>query len=335
MARLPEARLGKGRSSPRPSPRPQPAKAANPLDEPAISTRPPRCISAASRPAPTAAIPARCIDPDGKLVGEVGDGNRKDIRNAVEAARAALGWAHHRRPYPRADPLFPRRKPRLSPRRIRRPHQGADRRGRRPEEVALSVERLFAFAGWADKYDGAVHNPPLRAIAAAMVEPLGVMGIVAPPAAAAAGLHRADRPGARHGQYGGAGALRARRRCRSPTSTRCIETSDVPIGRHQHRHRRQRRRWPRRWPSMTASTPCGSPAMPKPRPWSKRPRSAISSRPGPAAGSTTTWPTGASRATTSSARPRRSRTSGFPTGRELDEPPPNLRLKAGRNLRSG
>ncbi|HTO28548.1 MAG TPA: aldehyde dehydrogenase family protein, partial [Devosia sp.] len=48
------------------------------------------------------------------------------------------------------------------------------------DEVALSVERLFAFAGWADKYDGAVHNPPLRAVAAAMVEPLGVMGIVAP-----------------------------------------------------------------------------------------------------------------------------------------------------------
>jgi aldehyde dehydrogenase (NAD+) len=43
------------------------------------------------------------------------------------------------------------------------------------------VERLFAFAGWADKYDGAVHNPPARIIAVAMVEPIGVMAIVAPP----------------------------------------------------------------------------------------------------------------------------------------------------------
>ena len=42
------------------------------------------------------------------------------------------------------------------------------------KEVADSVERLFAFAGWADKYDGAVHNPPTRAVAAAMVEPLGL-----------------------------------------------------------------------------------------------------------------------------------------------------------------
>ena len=48
------------------------------------------------------------------------------------------------------------------------------------KEVDAAIERLFAFAGWADKYDGAVHNPPARAIAAAMVEPIGVIGIVAP-----------------------------------------------------------------------------------------------------------------------------------------------------------
>ena len=31
--------------------------------------------------------------PGGAMLGEVGEGNRKDIRNAVEAARGALGWA--------------------------------------------------------------------------------------------------------------------------------------------------------------------------------------------------------------------------------------------------
>ena len=40
------------------------------------------------------------LSPKGKLVGEVGEGNRKDIRNAVAAARAAEGWskatAHNR-----------------------------------------------------------------------------------------------------------------------------------------------------------------------------------------------------------------------------------------------
>ena len=38
--------------------------------------------------------PARAFGAHGHVIGEVGDGNRKDIRNAVEAARAALGgWA--------------------------------------------------------------------------------------------------------------------------------------------------------------------------------------------------------------------------------------------------
>jgi aldehyde dehydrogenase (NAD+) len=40
------------------------------------------------------------LSPSGKIIGEVGEGNRKDIRNAVAAARAAEGWskatAHHR-----------------------------------------------------------------------------------------------------------------------------------------------------------------------------------------------------------------------------------------------
>jgi aldehyde dehydrogenase (NAD+) len=117
----------------------------------------------------------------GAPIGEVGDGNRKDIRNAVEAARAALSWgttsAHNRAQILyflgenlsyRADEFAARLK---------------EQTGREGEaEVSAAIERLFAFAGWADKYDGAVHNPPLRAVAAAMVEPIGVLGIVAPDA---------------------------------------------------------------------------------------------------------------------------------------------------------
>lgn len=119
------------------------------------------------------------LDPSGKLIGEVGDGNRKDIRNAVEAARAALGWsttpAHTRAQilYFLAENLDYRRDEFAARLKLQTGEDGS-------EEVALSVERLFAFAGWADKYDGAVHNPPLRAVAAAMIEPLGVIGIVAP-----------------------------------------------------------------------------------------------------------------------------------------------------------
>jgi aldehyde dehydrogenase (NAD+) len=118
--------------------------------------------------------------PNGTPVGEVGEGNRKDIRNAVEAARAAAGWgttaAHARAQilYFLAENLDYRRAE-FATRIVAQ--TGADG----AEEVGIAIERLFAFAGWADKYDGAVHNPPMRAVAAAMVEPLGVIGIVAPP----------------------------------------------------------------------------------------------------------------------------------------------------------
>ncbi|MDB5561657.1 MAG: Aldehyde dehydrogenase, partial [Hyphomicrobiales bacterium] len=120
--------------------------------------------------------------PAGNLIGEVGEGNRKDIRNAVEAARAALGWsttaAHSRAQilYFLAENLDYRADEFAA--RIRA--QTGVSAPAAAKEVAASVERLFAFAGWADKYDGAIHNPPTRAIAAAMVEPIGVMAIVAP-----------------------------------------------------------------------------------------------------------------------------------------------------------
>jgi aldehyde dehydrogenase (NAD+) len=47
-------------------------------------------------------------------------------------------------------------------------------------EVDFGVQRIFSYAAWADKFDGAVHNPPFRNIAIAMNEPLGTVGIICP-----------------------------------------------------------------------------------------------------------------------------------------------------------
>src|SRR4029077_10658759 len=47
-------------------------------------------------------------------------------------------------------------------------------------EVRQGIERVFSYAAWADKYDGAVHNPPFRDIALAMREPVGTVGVVCP-----------------------------------------------------------------------------------------------------------------------------------------------------------
>jgi aldehyde dehydrogenase (NAD+) len=117
---------------------------------------------------------------DGSLLGEAPLGNRKDIRNAVEAARKAESWArttaHNRAQvlYYIAENLSQRAQEiseRLS--RVVSAEQAAT-------EVSLGIERIFSYAAWADKFDGAVHNPPFRNIALAMHEPIGVMGIVCP-----------------------------------------------------------------------------------------------------------------------------------------------------------
>jgi aldehyde dehydrogenase (NAD+) len=119
---------------------------------------------------------------DGSVLGLVGDGNRKDIRNAVEAARKATAWSsassHNRAQvvYYIAENLSARAdefRGRL------RAMTGASLKNA-TREVEASVERLFTYGAWADKYDGAVHSPPLRGVAMAMNEPLGVMGLVCP-----------------------------------------------------------------------------------------------------------------------------------------------------------
>ena len=124
----------------------------------------------------------------GELLGEAPLGNRKDIRNAVEAARGATGWAkmsaHGRAQvlYYMAENLIQRRDEialRLSA------AVGEEQAG---VEADLSIERIFTYAAWADKYDGMVHHPPGRNIAIAMPEPVGVIGILAPSEAPLLGL---------------------------------------------------------------------------------------------------------------------------------------------------
>ncbi|HRJ67699.1 MAG TPA: aldehyde dehydrogenase family protein, partial [Alphaproteobacteria bacterium] len=131
---------------------------------------------------PDGAYSLSVLNAKGKLAGQVGEGNRKDIRNAVEAAKKAEGWskaAHHLRAqilYYIAENLSARAdefKKRL-----------VDLTGATPaqakKEVDESIRRLFTYGAWADKYDGDVHYPPARFVAVAMKEPVGTLGIVCP-----------------------------------------------------------------------------------------------------------------------------------------------------------
>ncbi len=121
---------------------------------------------------------------DGALLSHVGEGNRKDIRNAVEAAVAAEAWArtdaHNRAQiiYYIAENLSARGGEFAA--RIRQMTGASTRQAR--DEVDASIARLFTYGAWADKYDGAVHSPPMRGIALAMNEPVGIIAIACPQA---------------------------------------------------------------------------------------------------------------------------------------------------------
>jgi len=124
----------------------------------------------------------RIVGADGRVLGEVGEGNRKDLRNAVEAAHAAEGWGRANG-HTRAQILYyiaenlATRADEYAGRIAALTGGGADAGAR---EVAAAIARLFTYAAWADKWDGAVHHTPIRGVTLAMQEPVGVLGLVAP-----------------------------------------------------------------------------------------------------------------------------------------------------------
>jgi aldehyde dehydrogenase (NAD+) len=159
---------------PNPSPNRQPEWSDPPID------RTVKLYIGGKQVRPDSGYSAEIRGGDGRRLGEAPLGNRKDIRNAVEAARKAESWAkataHHRAQvlYYIAENLSQRQEDiagRLS---------GAVGEAQATAEVGLAIERTFSYAAWADKFDGAVHNPPFRNVVLAMNEPIGTLGIVAP-----------------------------------------------------------------------------------------------------------------------------------------------------------
>ncbi|MFZ5625400.1 MAG: aldehyde dehydrogenase family protein, partial [Gemmatimonadota bacterium] len=169
---------------------------------------------------------------DGTLAGEVGTGNRKDIRNAVEAARKAQsGWARATA-HLRAQVLYY-----LGENLSARADEFAGRivaltggtRAAGAREVEAAVQRLWTYAAWADKWDGRVHHTPYRNVTLAMPEPLGVIGIVCPDEAPLLGLISLVAPAVALGN-----AVVAVPSAPWPLLAtdfyQVIETSDVPAG---------------------------------------------------------------------------------------------------------
>ncbi|HSM35649.1 MAG TPA: aldehyde dehydrogenase family protein [Longimicrobiales bacterium] len=166
----------------------------------------------------------------GAVVGQASRGNRKDIRNAVEAAHRAVDWgrgvAHTRAQvlYYLAENLEARAAEfahRLS-------SMGAsdDAAAR---EVAASVRRIFTYAAWADKWEGAVHHTPVRNVTIAMPEPIGVLAVVCPEEAPLLGFVSTAIPPLAVGN-----AVVAVPSASAPLAAtdfyQVLETSDVPAG---------------------------------------------------------------------------------------------------------
>jgi aldehyde dehydrogenase (NAD+) len=143
------------------------------------------------QPRPDGGYSRAVWSPKGALLGHAGEGNRKDIRNAVEAARAAQGAWGRASAYNRAQILYY-----LAENLAAREEEFAHRlRGltgagvkAAQAEVEASIARLFTWAAWADKYDHAAKPVPLRGLALAINGPVGVIGALCPDEAPLLGL---------------------------------------------------------------------------------------------------------------------------------------------------
>ncbi|MGZ3215720.1 aldehyde dehydrogenase family protein [Paracoccus sp. T5] len=107
-------------------------------------------------------------------------GNRKDIRNAVEAAAKAGKWAAMGG-HARAQVLFY-----IAENLSARAAEFAARTSR--AEVEAAIGRCFHYAAWADKFDGANVQAKPGHLVNVIPEPLGVIGIACPNAQPLAGF---------------------------------------------------------------------------------------------------------------------------------------------------
>ncbi len=120
-------------------------------------------------------------DHQGQLITYAGLGNRKDVRNAVEAAANSTGWTQMNA-YQRQQVMYfmaenlSYRQAEFAERLMAIGHS----KKLAQQEVDTAIQRLNYYAAWCDKYDGQIHSVPLRGVAMAMHEPIGVIAIQCP-----------------------------------------------------------------------------------------------------------------------------------------------------------
>jgi acyl-CoA reductase-like NAD-dependent aldehyde dehydrogenase len=131
---------------------------------------------------------------EARLLGNIPQCTRKDLRNAVEAAaKAGPDWAK-RTPYNRGQILY-RLGEMLESRSAEMAEalviSGAATKAAALKEVSASVDRLIYYAGWSDKYEQVLGNTnPVAGpfFNFTVAEPMGIIGIIADDSAPLLGL---------------------------------------------------------------------------------------------------------------------------------------------------
>lgn len=217
----------------RPGAKQKPLKPLRPMPEPRDYTlqdldRTAKFYVGGKQARPDGGYSTPVFSPKGAFLGQVGIANRKDIRNAVEAAQAARGWARTTA-HARAQILYYIAE-NLSARSMEFASRIKDMTGANgTAEVEAAIQRLFTYAAWADKYDGAVKSVPIRGVALAMNEPCGVIGALCSDEAPLLGLISVMAPAIAMGNPCVLVASEA-----APLSAsdfmQVLETSDLPGG---------------------------------------------------------------------------------------------------------
>jgi aldehyde dehydrogenase (NAD+) len=164
-------------------------------------------------------------------VGQVADGNRKDIRDAVEAARKAESWGE-KSGHSRAQILYYIGE-NLSTRANEFTARIVEMTGRTTDsardEVEKSIDRLFTYAAYADKYGGKIQETVMRGIVLGRNEAIGVVGIACPDDSPLLGFVSLFAPAVARGNT--VVAIPSQQYPLSATDFyQVLETSDVPAG---------------------------------------------------------------------------------------------------------
>ncbi len=173
-------------------------------------------------------------DGDGDVIANVCQGSRKDFREAVVAARAAFGGWSSASAYLRGQILY-RIGEMLEGRRaqfVTELTQQGVKAKKAEAEVDASIDRLVYFAGWADKYQqvfSAVNPVSSSHFNFSVLEPTGVVGILAPQGSGLLGLVSNIAPAIVGGNTCIALASETRPLC-AISFAEVLESSDVPAG---------------------------------------------------------------------------------------------------------